>query len=222
VNHQSHQIAVWGELVGLKNASEPDDLVGLFQYFRPDGAGVEAVFSGVPFGDAVLERLRRVYQCTARGFDQAEAYFIPRPAFECPEREARLLLSRHFLQMSRVAEYMRDRELLAVLSHVVPARVTERAELNQIPNDSPDGWMFDMLTDYLGALKREESPVSLLRDAFYSVANDIFLRSYLMWPLFERAMPGTDPFHPYFDLWSKGVSYSFRDAESCRFFIAAG
>jgi hypothetical protein len=28
-----------------------------------------------------------------------------------------------------------------------------------------------------------------------------------------------DPFQAYFDLWSSGVSYSFRTADSCRYLI---
>lgn len=145
----SSQIAFWGELVSITGASNPSDLVGLFQFFRPNGDGVE------------------------------------------------------------------------LLTNVQTHRVGAASEFNALPvnDDSPDSWIYELVTDYVGSLPRPENPILLLRDAIYSMANDIFLRSYIMWPLYADAAGRPDPFQWYFDLWSKGVCYSFRSANSCRYMI---
>ena len=57
-------IAKWGNLVGIADAADYGDLVGLFQFFRPDGDGVEAVFDGYAFGQEILSRVRRCYDAT--------------------------------------------------------------------------------------------------------------------------------------------------------------
>jgi hypothetical protein len=214
-------VAHWGEIVGISGASEPSDLVGLFQFFRPEGAGVEAIFDGLPFGDAVLDRLRRCYECTARGFDASQPYFIPTPEVPCADSRAQELLVSHFSEMSQLAQQKQDVELVELLSAVRPQRVESAAELTALPvnDDSPDSWIYELVTDYIGSLPRPESPILLLRDAIYAMANDIFLRSYLLWPLYADAARRRDPFQAYFDLWSSGVSYSFRTADSCRYLI---
>ena len=66
-------IARWGNLVGIANAADYGDLVGLFQFFRPDGDGAEAVFDGYAFGQEILSRVRRCYDATRGGFRSSDA-----------------------------------------------------------------------------------------------------------------------------------------------------
>lgn len=214
-------ITRWGELVGIAGASDPSDLVGLFQYFRPDGTGVEAIFEGLSFGEEVLDHVRRCYQCTAIGFDGRRPYFIPTPKVECADSIAKQLLDSHFSEMAQLARQQQNTELVALLSNIQLRRVGSAAELISLPvnDDSPDGWIYDLIEDYIGSFPRPESQILLLEGAIYSMANDIFLRNYIMWPLYADAAKRPDPFQPYFDLWSKGVCYSFRSADSCRYMI---
>ena len=216
----NEQIARWGKLVGIDDASEPGDLIGLFQYFRPDGIGVESIFAGQPFGEAILARVLRCYECTRA--DQ-NAYFIPRPQVACDDSEAIRLLRQHFLEMSELAAQKHDSELVQTLTDVSPLRVTSLADLQQIPfgDDSPEGWLYDMVTDFVGSLVPQESPLILLDDAMYSIANDTFVQNFLLWPLYAQSMPARDPFQPAFELWTKGVSHSFRSPTSCRYLLAS-
>src|SRR5215212_9992078 len=129
----SAEIARWGELVGIAGASEESDLIGFFQFFRPDGAGLAAVFEGLPFGQEVLDRLLRIYQCTAIGFDGTQAYFLPTPKVECADSIARDLLDSHFSEMGQIAQQRKDDDLIALLSNVQPRRVESQAELRALP-----------------------------------------------------------------------------------------
>ena len=217
-------IARWGALVGFDDATDRSDLIGLFQHFRPDGSAVESIFAGQPFGEVILDRVRRCYQCTRSGFRETDPYFIPRPEESCAESEAREVLSQHFLEMQKLAERAQDSELIEILSNVSPARVASQGELNQLPlnDDSPDGWIYDLVTNFLCSLSPKDSPFLLLNDAMYSIANNRFVRDYLLWPLYKEAFKNGEPFLPAFELWSKGVSFSFRRSDSCRFFIYPG
>ena len=168
--------------------------------------------------------MRRSYQCTRSGFRETDPYFIPRPEESCAESEAREVLSQHFLEMQKLAERAQDSELIEILSNVSPARVASQGELNQLPlnDDSPDGWIYDLVTNFLCSLSPKDSPFLLLNDAMYSIANNRFVRDYLLWPLYKEAFKNGEPFLPAFELWSKGVSFSFRRSDSCRFFIYPG
>jgi hypothetical protein len=219
----NEQIARWGKLVGIDDASEPGDLIGLFQYFRPDGIGIESIFAGQPFGEAILARVRRCYECTRTAFVDRNLYFIPRPQVACDDSEAIRLLRLHFLEMSKLATHRHDSELVQILTDVSPLRVTSRTDLQQIPisDDSPEGWLYDLVTDFVGSLVPQESPLILLRDAMYSIANNIFVKNFLLWPLYVQSFPAGDPFQPAFELWCRGVSHSFRTPTSCRYLIGS-
>jgi len=219
----NEQVKRWGRLVGIDDASEPGDLIGLFQYFRPDGIGVESIFAGQPFGEAILARVRRCYECTRSGFVDRNPYFIPRPRVACDDSEAIRLLRLHFLEMSKLATDRHDSELVQILMDASPLRVTSLADLQQIPfsDDSPEGWLYDLVTDFVGSLVPQESPLILLDDAIYSIANDIFVQNFLLWPLYAQSLPARDPFQPAFELWTKGVSHSFRSPTSCRYLLAS-
>src|SRR5262245_25326927 len=52
--------AAW--LDGIEWKTE-DDLFGFLEFFRPNGAGLEKLFTGVVGGDEILQRLLRVYDC---------------------------------------------------------------------------------------------------------------------------------------------------------------
>jgi len=217
------QIARWGELVGVRNASEPSNLVGLFQDFRPDGAGVEKVFEAMPFGDEVLNRVKGIYECTSAGFKKTDVYFIPRPLSACPEPEARKLIAAHFTQLRQIALDAEEAEISDLLDNTTLTRVPTLKEIDRqsLTDESPEAWIYDMITDYFWALTPQPSPLLLLRDAMYGIANDIFLRNFLLWPMYEKNAPHPDPFRPYYNLWCRGISYAFHAPDDCRFFIAA-
>lgn len=196
----NQHIKFWAQLVGRGRVSDQSDLIGLFQYFRPDGEGVEAIFAGHPFGDAILERIRKCYAHTREGYAESDAYFIPRPKESCSQTMAINLLNRHLLEMRKIAERLHVDELVDLIANSTPVRVRTRAELDEgaLNDDSPEAWLYDIATDFMGSLSPHESPLLQLRDAMYSIANDMFLRNYLLWPLYADSYPDSEPFLPAF------------------------
>lgn len=218
----SSLIARWGALAGIENAAEPSDLTGLFQHFRPTGTGVDPIFEGLEFGAAVRARVRKCYEYTAAGFKPSDAYFIPRPMSRCPELLAEELICAHFAEISKIAVARNDRELIELVKNAHPQRVGSVAQLRELPltTESPDGWIFDLVNDFRTFIHVDETEIMMLSDALYSIANNVFLQSYLLWPIYSSSSALHEPFQPYFELWSKGVSYSFRQADACRYFIS--
>lgn len=87
-------------------------------------------------------------------------------------------------------------------------------------DDSPDVWIYDMVGDFIGSLTPADTPALLLREAVCSIANDIFLQGYVLWPAYARSCELDEPFAAYFDLWKNGVSYTYRTSEKCLFYIS--
>ncbi|MEM9588853.1 MAG: apolipoprotein acyltransferase, partial [Planctomycetota bacterium] len=59
--------------------AQPDDLIGFFQSFRPDGNGLEGLFDDLPLGDLLHQRLAELF--SAAGDDRRptggrDVYFI--------------------------------------------------------------------------------------------------------------------------------------------------
>lgn len=207
--HQANALNEWGlngiadfERLVFKNE---DELYGYFECFRPDGKGVENVFAGIVGGDEIVARLKRVYECTN---DRIEAYFIvrrPKPA----TKERILLLTTQHLEKVRQ---------IAIDFGVLGARLAKRLEVlpeisinytaipEQIRNsDAPETSIYDITGDWFIDLKPIESDALLLEEAFYSIACDYKIAHYLMWPLYKESTTITDPFAPYFELWTHGA-----------------
>jgi hypothetical protein len=206
------QVKRWIGVVGLSPSEvrSERDLAGLFQLFRPDGDGVDAIFEGLPGGPAILERLMRCYAGTSGSYKESDAFFIPRIS-SCTEEQALALVQRHMLSMKQLADAVQYAELSSILQSASPTVVATRDELHasEGTDDSPEVWLHDLVTDYMAALKPIESDTFLLREAFYSIANDQYLQYFFLWPLYEAKASLRDPFAPYFELWVSGVSLRF-------------
>src|SRR2546422_7951700 len=79
-----------------------DDLFAFFDCFRPDGRGVERVFAGVVGGDEILQRLRRVYECTKESFERYMYFIVCRPARATPQGVV-ALTSQHYDKVRQIA-----------------------------------------------------------------------------------------------------------------------
>lgn len=192
---------------------DADSLIGFFQTFRPDGAGIAGVYSELDVGDALHERLDRLFE--AAGNDRRpdggrDAYFIVRnPPPLDPELAGRLGRSwieglRNLaisLGDSMIADMLSPTPMIRVLEGLPPKHPKSEAEKSQL----------------LLAVKDEASKLVLridggpyapvLRPAYYYTACDSMLRDYLMWPLYAGPSGVKDPLEPYFELWKHGVKY---------------
>jgi len=218
MNRERDQLKQWARIAGIPETqvSTRDDLTGLFQRFRPNGEGVEAVLRGLVRGDEVLGRLLALYQATANSYRPSDAYFVVRRERPMPASVAEIARE-HFAAMALIARAMGEAELEGVLRGVSPELIDEPTSTDEAmpDDDAPEVWLHDVVFDYMSGLSPVESDVFLLDEAFYSVANDLYLKNFLMWPLYEGASETSDPFGPYFRLWSQGVRILFRPGGSC-------
>ncbi|MEO1527907.1 MAG: apolipoprotein acyltransferase [Planctomycetota bacterium] len=194
--------------------SEADTLIGLFQAFRPDGAGVESLLESLPCGAALTDRLLPVFD--AAGNDRRprggrDAYFVVRnpPALtvELAEHHATQWLD----GLRRLAEVVGDAPTVEVLSRSIRVRVLEGLPPKNPKNPADRTELLTTLLDRCPKLTAQilgvDEHAALLRPAYYFLACDAMLRDVLMWPFYASATGLSDPLRDYFALWSHGVKY---------------
>jgi hypothetical protein len=136
---------------------------------------------------------------------------------------------RHWAQVAGIpAETVRDRaDLVGLFQHFrpngdgmdAPLRQVASAQVDAImpSDDSPDVWIFDLIANFTTTLTPADTPLLLLKDAIYSMANDKLLQLYVMWPLYKETSELNDPFRSYFLLWAKGIRYTMPSSDECLF-----
>jgi hypothetical protein len=216
----SNRIQAWAMLAGFPpGAREEHDLAGLFQAFRPAGEGVERLFDGSPLGQRILSRLNRMYAATAPSYGPGDAYFVPRVA-TCDEATALLWASDHIASMRDIAAARGDESLAKVLDSAAPRVIRgQQPTSTQMDRDSPAARMYEAVTDYLRSIQPAASELLLLKEAFYSIANDCYIQGYLMWPLYASSASHHEPFAAYFELWCAGGGLDFPTEGDCRVYL---
>jgi hypothetical protein len=92
-----------------------DDLVGFFQAFRPHGQSLARALDGIVGAEEMLPRLLELYQATAPGWDEGDAYFVVRTPKPFSKERARLLVSTHLQRFAGIAKAIGASELLGLL-----------------------------------------------------------------------------------------------------------
>lgn len=217
---EEEMFARWKELAG-DDSPRPwtEDQMGMFfQNFRPDGEGVDAAFEGVVGAEAILPRLREIYQVTAPGGSQ-DAYFIVRSPQPLKESVARELCAEYLGKMAEIARELDPGEeedpYAALRVRIASLRGIEvvEGETPWPPDDeAPESLIYEMRGDFTFRLRREGALAShafLMTEAFYTIACDYDVADHLLWPLFEAVSPVSEPFRGYFELWTHGAGYRF-------------
>ena len=206
------------------NADDSETLVGVFQKFRPDGKSLHKVFERVPAGDAVMQRLRKVYETTGearRSDGMSDAFFIVRNPAKIDPGEALEVATRFFEQLHQIAIHNDIPELMSVLDPLPTIRIMEGKAPKNPKADSEKSQLLHamqkqapvVIDKFLGdqevdaQLLPEQVFAKFLGPAFYFVACDSFLRDYLLWPLVAERSVLDDPFEPYFWLWQHGAKF---------------
>lgn len=81
-----------------------DDLYGFLECFRPDGAGLEKLFTGVVGGAEILQRLLRVFACTKDDCEGGSGYFIVRRPVPATRERLVNLTTQHLRNVRRIAQ----------------------------------------------------------------------------------------------------------------------
>lgn len=203
-----------------------DDAIGFFQAFRPDGAGLEGLFEGVPHGEELLGRLNRVFSASGYGNrpdGMRDAYFIVRrPASLSPEaveqagREWLTNLAELDTRIGSGAlrELLEPHPQIRVLVGKPPKHPRDPAERSRLLTE-----ISEFSERFVSPLQPPEDAALGLRQAYYFIACDAYLRDHLLWPLYRQVAGMPDPLEPYFLLWEHGIKFRIFNDQEVDFYI---
>lgn len=214
---EAQALARWRKFVDA--SSQEDSLVGFFQKFRPHGKGLAEALEGVVGADEILPRLLEIYQATAEGCQEGDAYFVVRKPKPLSKEQARQMANSHLQKMEKVAKEVGNSELVQLLEP--PPRIEVVSGKTPWPpgQDDPETLIYEARTDFTLSLTPLESHILLLDDAIYNIACDCFLRDYVLWPLYSRSTVIADPFEPYFKLWKHGAGIRFQGDDLVKAYV---
>lgn len=191
---------------------EGDALIGMLQRFRPDGTALFDLFDDTPAGQALSDRLRRLYEVAgvaARPGGGQDAYFVVRNP---PQADATIVSTWaiRWLESVRSLAVQTGAETMAALLDPTPeVRVLEGIAPKQIRADLDTVPLYRLIkkdaAELTGRLETQSPVPSMLGPAYYFAACDWALRDYLLWPAFRDVSDLEDPFDPYFELWRHGA-----------------
>jgi hypothetical protein len=179
-------------------------LSGYFGYFRPEGKGVERVFAGIVGGEEIVQRLRRIYDCTR---DESGLYFVVRQPVPATAERLVELTRQHLLKVKQIARAFGHDGLTSQLKVLPEIKIKRQA----IPDETrcnpgaPESDVYHVTGDWFGNLEPAPSDALWLHEAFYSIAADYKIAHYLLWPLHRQSTDIEDPFAPYFELRTHGA-----------------
>ena len=198
-----------------------DDTLYLFQAFmRTGGKGVEAVFAPIANGSRYAERMQLLFSASNARTQRTMAegaipgYFHtdakctdPGPA----ELQALAAIGRQYVKnLKELAKASDDDELLGALKLIQGVKFVKARPTNFGVEDRDAQ---DLIHESIGGCIDEwesssSSPVLVLGEAYYSIANRYELGYFFRWPLFEEQC-AVDVFQPIFALWKLGASCTF-------------
>ena len=123
--------------------------------------------------------------------------------------------------MKAIATHENDEEALNVLTELTFMRADEKEVDDCIQDeDAPDVLIYEVANDFMISLSNDCPEIYFMREAFYSIANDYFLRHYFMWPIYISPLKEAgNPFMPYYEMTLRGLKMALCDNGLCKFFI---
>lgn len=188
---------------------EKDELFGLFQFFMPDGQGVEAIFAPLEDGDVYLQRLTPIYEMLDPADfegDSVPGYFNAK-LVETSEESLKAYGQKFMEGLKQLLED--DEEASAYLAAVQQIEVLPPGGIEPFLHSS-DADVHEALYDVVDQVEEDEEPIAILGEAYYSIACDYLISYYLQWPRYGLA---GDPLAPYFELHRRGYSAVFSEGK---------
>jgi len=202
----------WQKLVDpnpTKPWTDKENLLGYFSNFRPNGDRVDEVFKDHLFGNQILLRLQSIYEATKHAKIGQFGYFLVEDPPKISNNELLELVHKYVKNVQELTK-LAGEPVYKIIKKLTNINFPQEHDQNE--ESDVDTEIIEGVYDYL-IYKRTESPLLLLRDGYYSIANDFFLAFWVSWPLYESNVPIVDPFEPYFELWKHGYQVNFDDNE---------
>jgi hypothetical protein len=162
-----------------------------------------------------------VYQATAWGWDQEDAYFVVKKPQPLSRERAAHLVTRHLQQFADIARETGNGQLLRLLEPLPRVEVVPGKTPWPPGQDDPEVLIYEARTDFMTSLSPLSSYALLLDEALYHLACDYFLRDYILWPLYRQASTLVEPFGSYFELWKHGAGMRFVTDKLVKVFVPA-
>lgn len=193
---------------------DEDRFYGYFQCYMPSGKGVERTFEPLVNGDEYLNRIRPIYEMLdSREFegDTVPGYFNGGTEELSEEKLKQLGQSLLGGLISLFSEHTQEEpdeaaEYLKCISNIT---ILPQEEIEAYRDDQEES-VYEELSDLISECTDYDEPISILREAYYSIACDYWVSYYLQWPQYEE-LQGSDPLAPYFELYRCGYSVSFNE-----------
>jgi hypothetical protein len=197
--------------VGVIATGGDDDertLAGLLADFRSDLDGLRGFLDGVPDADEVVERFALLAAAAGAGSDREhgsfDAYLVVRRPAACARHEAEGLLRDHFASMSALAREVGLANLAECLARDVAINWIAAGE--PLGHGDLDLRAYEELGDELD-MARLEHPISVLREAAYTIAASNEIARFVLWPAFRCRLATPDPYRDYVELWRRGIEW---------------
>lgn len=203
--------ALIDEPIDLQGFDLEDQFYGYFQCFMPYGENLEKVFEPLANAKELHQRIKPMYQITEKQVlevfkeNASPGYFVAAPL---GSSEQALLWAKKWLENLVVfADFLQDKELSLALSGIKEVKIgqkVEHSEINDLFWDAFCNWKDDN-TDF-------QELISVLSEAYYSIACDYYISAYLQYPSF-KSKPTINWLAPYFELWKLGFRFELTTTE---------
>lgn len=204
----------------------PEDAIGFFQTFRPDGENLEQVFRDVPHGEELLERILEVFEMAGdptRPDGARDAYFVVRKPTKISEEVARFAATEWLKQMAELDRRVGSQNLAQLLDAAPSIRVLEGQPPKHPRQIEERSDLLKLISSFsqrvVSQLNPEQDAALALRRAYYFMACDTFLSEYLLWPVYRSLTGLEDPFEPYFTLWKAGIKFRIFNDRGIDFYM---
>jgi hypothetical protein len=192
--------------VSIRSAADEDKLFGMFDRYRPHGAGLERLLSDQGIEGRVRARLQRVFDVTAPGRQPGDAYFVVR-RYEPIDETRAVELTRVYLNgLQKLAEHMGNMALSRELSSL---KIVANSPSGLDPDEDMGIQIYECVTDFLRRFQSERNVIFVLREGLYSMSADYFLAAYILWPAIESIELAPGAMEGYFDIWRHGVKLKY-------------
>lgn len=189
----------------------------LLHYFRPDGAGLDAIVAGMDHADEVLSRLRQVFEA-ARAGRLGDMYFTVRKAPRLPATDLEALARQHLSNVIAMAKLVGDRRHRTTIATLSGRDVVVKVHPGVPPTiDNPtkahplQAFIYEIATEFGYLHPPASEHARLLAEPCYMLASSYELAHHVLWPTRSQGCPIAEPFGPYFEMWRHGASIYFQD-----------